>query len=163
MALSHRSLIAAIVVALATASAACGSGTGEERPEREPGERRAETPALGESSPEVTSPTGFHTGRDAGESEVAAVCSRGDTVLVCWTPNDGFTVRLPVQGAAYRSRNEEAVRRGVGPPGLPALAFGQTWAHGGFSCQSTKAGLTCHNATGRGFTLPRYRGLPAYL
>lgn len=55
----------------------------------------------------------------------------------------------------------EAENRGYQPP-YAALGFGESWAEGGFSCVSRNSGLTCTNTSGHGWTLPRYRGLPAY-
>jgi hypothetical protein len=105
--------------------------------------------------------TRFTTGQDAGQSTVATACDMAGTVLACWTPNDGFTVVLPRHGAAVRVRTEEAFNRGR-QPGYPAIGFGERWRSGGFACVSRKSGLTCTNDDGRGWTLPRYRGLPAY-
>jgi hypothetical protein len=45
----------------------------------------------------------------------------------------------------------EAENRGYQPP-YAALGFGE--------CRNS--GLTCTNTSGHGWTLPRYRGLPAY-
>jgi len=102
----------------------------------------------------------FHTGRDAGEGVAAAHCRQAGGELRCWTPNDGFTVILDGAGAR-RDRGAEAVNRGA-EPAAPELARGESWAQGGFSCSSDPGGLTCSNGDGRGFSLPRYRGLPRY-
>jgi hypothetical protein len=37
------------------------------------------------------------------------------------------------------------------------LAYGTTWRRGGFRCTSERTGLTCRNASGRGFFLSRER------
>jgi hypothetical protein len=37
------------------------------------------------------------------------------------------------------------------------LAYGLTWQRGGFRCTSSRAGLRCVNASGRGFFLSRER------
>jgi hypothetical protein len=42
-------------------------------------------------------------------------------------------------------------------PGAPVLAYGSTWRRGGIVCASRAAGLTCENASGRGFFLSRQR------
>ena len=42
-------------------------------------------------------------------------------------------------------------------PSLPALAYGEVWQHGGFTCRSEQTGLTCFNAMGRGWSLSRAR------
>jgi hypothetical protein len=79
----------------------------------------------------------------------------------CWTPNDGFTLALPSTGSPTRARTAEPANRG-NQPAYSTLGFGERWAASGFSCVSRKSGLTCSNADGHGWTLPRYRGLPAY-
>ena len=38
-----------------------------------------------------------------------------------------------------------------------AVRYGTTWARGGFTCSSKKAGLRCRNRTGHGFFLSRAR------
>jgi hypothetical protein len=103
----------------------------------------------------------FTTGHDAGEATLATACRVAGAVLTCWTPNDGFTVELPRYGSAFRARSKEAFNRGR-QPAYAAIGFGERWRSGGFSCVSRKSGLTCANADGHGWTLPRYRGLPAY-
>jgi hypothetical protein len=45
---------------------------------------------------------------------------------------------------------------------LAARRAGLRWSSYGFSCEATGRALTCVNPYGRGFTLPRYRGLPSY-
>jgi Family of unknown function (DUF6636) len=35
------------------------------------------------------------------------------------------------------------------------LAYGRTWKHGGFTCSSATAGLTCRNAKGHGVFISR--------
>jgi hypothetical protein len=84
-----------------------------------------------------------------------------EPVLRCWTPNDGFTLGLSRYGAAFRVRADAAFNRGR-QPAYPAIGVGDRWASGGFDCVSRKSGLTCTNAERHGWTLPRYRGLPAY-
>jgi hypothetical protein len=37
------------------------------------------------------------------------------------------------------------------------LAYGQTWSKNGFQCTSQPQGLTCKNASGKGFFLSRQR------
>ena len=112
--------------------------------------------------PAAPAPAGrFTTGHDAGEATLATACRVAGAVLTCWTPNDGFTVELPRYGSAFRARSKEAFNRGR-QPAYAAIGFGERWRSGGFSCVSRKSGLTCANADGHGWTLPRYRGLPAY-
>ena len=102
----------------------------------------------------------FNTRRSAGEATAAAYCVSDTTALRCWTPNDGFTIVLDEAGAR-RDRAAEAANRGY-EPASPALPFDTSWARNGLSCRSTTTSLTCSNQQGRGFTLPRYRGLPTY-
>jgi hypothetical protein len=40
-------------------------------------------------------------------------------------------------------------------PTLVTLAYGTTWRHGGFTCTSRVAGLTCTNTAGHGLFLSR--------
>jgi hypothetical protein len=103
----------------------------------------------------------FTTGQDAGQTTLAAACAVAAGELRCWTPNDGFTVRLPRVGEGFRLRTDEVRNRGR-QPAYAALGFGERWSAGGFSCVSRKSGLTCSNVEGHGWTLPRYQGLPAY-
>jgi len=42
-------------------------------------------------------------------------------------------------------------------PRYPALAYGKTWSHGGFTCRSETTGLTCRNLDGHGWFLSRER------
>lgn len=102
----------------------------------------------------------FNTGRDPGQSTAAAFCRAVPAELRCWTPNDGFTLVLDENGAR-RDRAAEPSNRGY-EPSSEKLVAGQTWQRHGFVCESTIRALTCSNAGGSGFTLPRYRGLPSY-
>jgi hypothetical protein len=43
----------------------------------------------------------------------------------------------------------------VADDALPALAYGNAWQRGGFTCKSEPAGLTCSNASGHGFALSK--------
>ena len=45
----------------------------------------------------------------------------------------------------------------VADPRSTVLAYGRTWRRGGFVCRSRLTGLTCANASGRGFFLSRQR------
>lgn len=102
----------------------------------------------------------FSTGVDAGESYSAAVCAVDGDRLTCWTPNDGFTLILGTVGPGVRDRSQEGANKGL-DPGYGTIGFG-SWSRSGFRCESARGGLTCRNSEGRGWTLPRYRGLPAY-
>jgi hypothetical protein len=109
---------------------------------------------LSASSPAL----GYAAFRTPGE---AAYCGlpEGDVGrlrLICWTPNDGFTVDMTVRGRphkAYRSGN-----RGLVQNLAPVLRFGQTRRYGSFVCTSRSSGLTCTNRRGHGWWLGRYVG-----
>jgi hypothetical protein len=76
--------------------------------------------------------------------------------LICWTPNDGFTVSMGPRGRAGKTyiRNNRGYHDVVGR----TLRFGQRWASVGFYCVSRRTGLTCTNRVGHGWWLGRYRG-----
>ena len=92
----------------------------------------------------------------------AAYCgvSEGEppSALICWTPNDGFTVDMGERGTAtkrYEPKNvgfHDVVGR--------ELRFGGHWHPRalGFWCTSRSTGLTCWNRAGHGWWLGRYRG-----
>ena len=103
----------------------------------------------------------FHTGRDDGEEAAAAYCSMGAkpvSRLYCWTPNDGFTLRLDDAGARRIRVGELANRSRT--PRYPKLALGERRRAFGFVCTSRSSGLRCVNNAGHGWDLPRYVGLP---
>jgi hypothetical protein len=90
----------------------------------------------------------------------AAYCGategEGPIALICWTPNDGFTIGMGVHGRpefSYDRRNRgyhESVR---------TLRFGQTWRmRAWWRCTSRRTGLTCVNRDGHGWWLGRFRG-----
>jgi hypothetical protein len=80
----------------------------------------------------------------------------GAVRLVCWTPNDGFTVRMGRRGhpsTEYVLRHQDfqpRVRR--------VLRFGERWRKSGFRCTSRRSGLTCRNRAGNGWWLGRRFG-----
>lgn len=76
--------------------------------------------------------------------------------LICWTPNDGFTVYMGARGRArkYYNRANRGYHDAVGR----TLRFGQRWASVGFYCVSRRTGLTCTNRVRHGCWLGRYRG-----
>ncbi len=76
--------------------------------------------------------------------------------LICWTPNDGFTVAMFARSRAYKSYNR--TNRGLHDYVGRTLRFGQRWAGAGFHCASRRTGLTCTNRIGHGWWLGRYRG-----
>jgi hypothetical protein len=114
---------------------------------------------ISDEAPAPPVPTAFNTGTSGGERYAAAHCRVDEGGLVCWTPNDGYTLVLRSDAPAVRLKAAEASNRGR-DPGSPELAPGGRWESGGYACRSTDEALTCQNADGRGFRLPRYRGLP---
>jgi len=104
-----------------------------------------------------SSASGYAAFRTPGE---AAYCglSEGEPPihLICWTPNDGFTVDMTARGRAHK----RYVRgnRGLVQNLAPVLRFGRTWRAGSFVCRSRSSGLTCTNRRGHGWRLGRYVG-----
>lgn len=81
----------------------------------------------------------------------------GPVHLICWTPNDGFTINLSTTRAPthfYWGGHKDFYRD------VPLLGFGYYWTWGGatFRCDSNSNGLTCRNAASHGFWLGRYHG-----
>lgn len=87
-----------------------------------------------------------------GESE-----GEGAPHLICWTPNDGFTVSMSERGRA--NKQYVALNRGYFDPAPGrVLRFGESWRSGVYRCKSARSGLTCSNAAGNGWWLGRFRG-----
>lgn len=63
----------------------------------------------------------------------------------------GHAFEMSAKGAASRICAGDTVMY----PSLPVLAYGEIWQCGGFTCRSEQTGLTCFNATQRGFSLAR--------
>ena len=106
-------------------------------------------------------PPTFHTGTSSCETVPAAYC-RFETPgggVYCWTPNDGFTLRLDSSGAR-RVRTDEGNNRGLAPSSYTLLPSGSSRSSDGYTCTSRAPGLTCTSPSGAGWVLPRYRGLP---
>jgi hypothetical protein len=77
--------------------------------------------------------------------------------LICWTPNDGFTVAMYRFGSASNAYSKS--NRGWHELAGRVLRFGQTWSIRGYwTCVSRRNGLTCTNRAGHGWWLGRYRG-----
>ena len=90
----------------------------------------------------------------------AAYCGTGHgpgaAQLVCWTPNDGFTVRMSRRGKP--KKRYLAANRGYYDYVGQVLGFGETWRSEGFRCTSRRTGLTCRNKRNHGWWLGRFRG-----
>jgi hypothetical protein len=90
----------------------------------------------------------------------AAYCGRDEYTgnrLVCWTPNDGFTVRMTARGTArqrYLRANRGFHDRYYGR----TLRFGRSVRLGAFMCRNRRSGLTCTNRRRHGWWLGRYVG-----
>lgn len=100
----------------------------------------------------------FQTGTDPDKSLPAAYC-RITSEVYCWTPNDGYTVRLG-SGAPFRDKSAEAANKNHLPSGYDVLSPGESRSANGFRCTSRESGLSCVSSGGHGWTLPRYVGLP---
>ena len=79
--------------------------------------------------------------------------------MICWTPDDGFTVSMDKRGRA-RSRYVSDNRGFRDPITKRVLRFGKTWRNSvlGYRCVSRRTGLTCRNRDGHGWWLGRFRG-----
>jgi len=106
----------------------------------------------------LVEPSPASAGVDFRTPQGKAYCrtGQGAAVLVCWTPNDGFTVRLgrsrpPSTGYVLRNQDHQPRVRRV-------LRFGERWRGSGFRCTSRRSGLTCRNRAGDGWWLGRRFG-----
>ena len=114
-------------------------------------------------APATGATSGFHTPQWAAQCVVEAHGKPGDTTLLCWTPNDGFYVRMTpmgtvTKGYAQRFRGYRDTRRAG-----RLRSFGQDWYHRSpgfnqYGCQSRSTGLTCGNHESHGWWLGRYKG-----
>jgi hypothetical protein len=90
----------------------------------------------------------------------AAYCGltegEGPAALICWTPNDGFSIGMGVRGRPTHSYN--ALDRGYYEDAASVLRFGQAWNIFAYRCTSRATGLTCTNRGGHGWWLGRYKG-----
>lgn len=86
----------------------------------------------------------------------AAYCNAYSGDLICWTPNDGFTVWMSNTGRAHKKYRKD--HRGYEDNRAPVLRFGKSKRWGGYVCKSRSTGLTCANRRGHGWWLGRYVG-----
>lgn len=86
----------------------------------------------------------------------AAYCNDYSGELICWTPNDGFTVYMSPHGRPHKSYREEHI--GYVDNSAPVLRFGQTKRLGSYVCKSRSTGLRCTSRRGNGWHLGRYVG-----
>jgi len=99
---------------------------------------------------------GYAAFRTPGE---AAYCGTDEYLgnhLICWTPNDGFTVSMGLRGKP--SKQYVTGNRGLVQNRARVLRFGRVWRAGSFVCRSRSSGLTCVNRRGHGWWLGRYVG-----
>jgi len=86
----------------------------------------------------------------------AAYCNDYSGELICWTPNDGFTVHMTSRGRPVKSYRRD--HRGYIDRYAKVLRFGRAVKLGPYVCNSTRDGLTCTNSAGHGWWLGRYVG-----
>jgi hypothetical protein len=119
----------------------------------------------------------FHTPGKAAYCQVVPDITGGDAgpgfipPLECWTPNDGFSVRLTAHGGRPKYGYWNWNKWLYSPSRL--LGFGQSWWSNSdskqgfgtsprgmvhFRCRSQASGLTCRNRKGHGFWFGRFRG-----
>jgi len=107
---------------------------------------------------------GFHTPAWAAQCVVAENVLGGSSPLYCWTPNDGFTVRMYPGGKVTKSYEKANVGSNDRFFAKRLVGFGQHWAFriayvgSVYRCSSKATGLTCWNQAGHGWWLGRYRG-----
>lgn len=100
--------------------------------------------------------SGYAAFRTPGEAAYCGTSEAPPVRLVCWTPNDGFTVTM-----SRRSHPRKAyipANRGHVENLARVLRFGWAWRQEPFVCTSRSNGLTCVNARGHGWWLGRYIG-----
>ena len=124
--------------------------------------------AFGQGEEALAAPSsalsGFHTPNWAAQCVVAEDVLGGPSPLYCWTPNNGFTVKMFAASRVTKSytrhnkgyRDRFFARR--------PLAFGEHWgfriAYVGYfyRCSSRADGLRCWNQAGHGWWIGRYVG-----
>lgn len=106
----------------------------------------------------------FQTGKTPGKRLPAVYCdargASGRKLLYCWTPDDGYTIEIPNDGAARRVPDDNTNFHRH-PRGYALLRMARSTTGNGFACTSAAEGLTCRSAAGYGFDLPRDVGKPA--
>ena len=109
----------------------------------------------------------FHTPGKAVECVVPFSYVSGPPPFICWTPNDGFTVRMTPRGRVQKRYDRG--NRGYHDyfAARVLLGFGREWSFGpdgrgigpiDYRCSSRRTGLTCRNRAGHGWWLGRFRG-----
>jgi hypothetical protein len=109
----------------------------------------------------VSPALGYAAFRTPGEAAYCGISEgEGPLGLICWTPNDGFTVSMTLKGTV--SKRYVNINRGMVQNLAPVLRFGRSWRVAGFVCISRSSGLTCTNQRGHGWHLGRYIGYEIY-
>ena len=80
-----------------------------------------------------------------------------DAAIECWTPNDGFNLRMSRRGKVFPREYDKSLR-GYKPPARRILTFGSKTTFRGISCASRRSGLTCVNRDGHGWRIGRFVG-----
>ena len=120
----------------------------------------------------------FRTPSNAAFCAMPRTLEPANPVVLCWTPNDGFTASIQhARGFKGRASSAAVGYRGWEPPLYPLLPFGEDFVwrcrrvnpsfatscsrrYGKtvFVCRSRSSGLTCRNRWGQGFWLGRFVG-----
>lgn len=80
-----------------------------------------------------------------------------DAAVECWTPNDGFNVRMSNRGRVLPVEYTRSLH-GYKPRAKRVLAFGKTSTFHGIRCASRRTGLTCTNRDTHGWWIGRFHG-----
>lgn len=91
----------------------------------------------------------------------AAYCNDYSGDLICWTPNDGFTVTMSKLGRPTKRYRKDHV--GYTDNTASVLRFGKTKRLGAYSCTSRSSGLTCRKPQRSRLATRALRRLPAVL
>jgi len=146
--------LAAIFVSLAACSPAAEESA---PPAQSPPQEQVATPSVAVATGELemfTSPTGNIgcTYVPAGGTEIYQPAAPG-AELTCDRVEPSYVrIVMPENAAAAVVQTDER-----GCCSGEALAYGQTWSRGPFTCQSSEAGLSCRSARGATLTLSRTR------
>ena len=122
------------------------------------------TTAVATTAPSAGAANGFQSPTGGIQCRYFDDTSAGGTRMRCYVANS--TAKLPKQPATCDFDWEDA---GLNASGkyytvcagdtiegtYPVLAYGATWKRGVFTCTSAKAGITCRNASRKGFRLSR--------
>lgn len=122
--------------------------------------------ALGGAASGLAQPSGFEDGFKTPSRNI--VCAYGGGHIRCDirsgvtpVPKPPASCRVDYGQGVQLSRRGRASYVCAGDTVLgvnvPVLRYGLTWRRGGITCTSQSTGLTCRNASGRGFFMSRAR------